>query len=82
MTSGAGTYAAAAVAADYVEDLVLGTVREVHTAVAGRAFGVTNRATGGAVVVPQVHHDRITGGRLRRIQRRTESGDRITADGG
>lgn len=56
-----GVAGAAALAADLADDLMLGTVRDVHVAVARRAFGLTNRATGGSARGPQVLHDRITG---------------------
>jgi hypothetical protein len=57
-----GVAGAAALAGDYVEDLVLGTVRDVHRAVADRVFGLTGRATMGSSRVPQLLHDGIAGG--------------------
>ena len=55
-----GVAAAAAVAGVYADDLLLGTVREVHRAVAGRVFAITHRTTLGASRVPQLLHDAIT----------------------
>ena len=55
-----GVAGAAALAGDYVEDLVLGTVRDVHGAVAQRVFALTNRATGGSARLPQALHDGIS----------------------
>jgi pimeloyl-ACP methyl ester carboxylesterase len=52
---------ALALAGQYADQLVLGTVRDVHGAVARRAFGITNRATRGSARVPQLVHDRISG---------------------
>ncbi len=46
---------AAALAADYVEDLVVGTVREVHESVAGRAHAVVDRLAGGTTLTHRVH---------------------------
>jgi pimeloyl-ACP methyl ester carboxylesterase len=47
-----------AVATDVIADeLVLGTVRDVHQAVGRRVFGVVNAATGGAARGPQAVHD-------------------------
>jgi pimeloyl-ACP methyl ester carboxylesterase len=56
----AGIIGACALAGDCVDDLVLGTVRDLHGAVARRAFGLTNRATGGSALGTQVVHDRIS----------------------
>jgi len=53
----ASTLDAAALAADYVEDLVVGTVREVHGAVAGRVHGLVDRANGGGPTVSHRVHD-------------------------
>lgn len=52
----------AALASEYAEDLLLGTVRDVHRAVAARVFAVTNRTTLGSSRVPQLLHDGIAGG--------------------
>ncbi len=52
--------AAAALAGEYAEDLLLGAVRDVHRAVAGRVFGVTNKATRGSSRVSQLLHDGIS----------------------
>lgn len=57
---GAGVLGAYALAADCVDDLVLGTYRDVHGAVARRAFGLANRATGGSARGAQAVHDGIT----------------------
>jgi pimeloyl-ACP methyl ester carboxylesterase len=47
---------ALALATDAADDLLLGTVRDVHGAVADRVHGLTDRATGGSSrVVGQVH---------------------------
>jgi pimeloyl-ACP methyl ester carboxylesterase len=55
----ASTLDAAALAADYVEDLVVGTVREVHGAVAGRVHGINDRLNGGGPTVGHRLHDGI-----------------------
>ena len=57
-----GLPAAGALAGEYAEDLLLGTVRDVHRAWADRAFGLIDRATGGSASVPQRLHDRISAG--------------------
>ena len=51
---------AAALAADYAEDLIVGTVRDVHGAVAGRVHGVTDRVNGGGPTVSHRLHDGIS----------------------
>lgn len=51
----AGPLGAAALATDYAERLVLGTVREVHGAVATRVHGVTDRVAGGTTVSHRLH---------------------------
>ncbi len=51
------TLDAAALAADYVEDLVVGTVREVHDAVAGRVHGINDRLNGGGPTISHRLHD-------------------------
>ena len=56
----ASTLDAAALAADYAEDLVLGTVREVHGAVAGRIHGINDRINGGGPTVGHRLHDGIS----------------------
>jgi pimeloyl-ACP methyl ester carboxylesterase len=55
----ASTLDAAALAADYVEDLVVGTVREVHGAVAGRVHGINDRLNGGGPTIGHRLHDGI-----------------------
>lgn len=54
------TLGAAALAADYAEDLVLGTVREVHGAVAGRLLGISDRLNGGGPTITHRLHDGIS----------------------
>lgn len=51
----------AALAGEVADDLVVGTVRDVHRAVARRAFGLTNRATNDSARGPQLVHDRVAG---------------------
>ena len=60
MRDHASTLDAAALAADYVEDLVVGTVREVHGAVAGRVHGINDRINGGGPTVSHRLHDGIS----------------------
>lgn len=55
-----GVLGAAALAVEYVDDLVVGTVRDVHGAVAKRAFGLTNKGAAGSATLPQTWHDRIS----------------------
>ena len=47
-------------AADYADEVLLGTVRDTHAAFATRAFGIANRLTGGSARLPQQVHDGIT----------------------
>ncbi len=54
------TLDAAALAADYAEDLVVGTVRDVHGAVAGRVHGLNDRLNGGGPTVGHRLHDGIS----------------------
>ena len=54
-----GVMSACALAADYVDHMVVGTARDVHGAVTARAFGLTNRATRGWTRGPQDLHDRL-----------------------
>ncbi|MGN6129568.1 MAG: lipase family alpha/beta hydrolase [Nocardioidaceae bacterium] len=56
----AGLAAALALATDYADQVVLGTVRDVHTAIASRAFGLTNLATAGSARGHQRVHDGIS----------------------
>ncbi len=58
--SDVGVAGAAALAGEYAHDLLLGTVRDVHRAVADRVFWLTNLATGGSSRLPQVLHDGIS----------------------
>lgn len=44
-------------ATEYADQLLIGTVRDVHTAFAKRGFGFANRATGGSARMPQAIHD-------------------------
>jgi pimeloyl-ACP methyl ester carboxylesterase len=46
---------AAALAAEFAEDLIVGTVREVHGAVAGRVHGVGDYLAGGTTLTHRVH---------------------------
>jgi pimeloyl-ACP methyl ester carboxylesterase len=53
---------AAALAGDYADDLLIGTARDVHRAVADRIFSLTHRTTGGSSRLPQLLHDGISTG--------------------
>ncbi len=55
----ASTLDAAALAAEYVEDLIVGTVREVHGAVAGRVHRINDRLNGGGPTIGHRLHDGI-----------------------
>jgi pimeloyl-ACP methyl ester carboxylesterase len=55
-----GAMAVAALAAEYADDLVLGTVRDVHRAVAGRVFGLLARTTRGSATGPRLLHDGVS----------------------
>src|SRR5665811_1583334 len=57
----AGVAGAFALASDYADEMFLGAVRDVHCAVAKRAFGITDRATRGSARAPQLLHDGISG---------------------
>lgn len=46
---------AAALAAEYAEALILGTVRDVHGAVSDRVHGITDRLAGGTTVGHRLH---------------------------
>ncbi len=59
---GPGLFGAAALATDYADDLLVGTVRGVHEAVATRVFGLTNTLTAGASKPGGVIHDTISKG--------------------
>jgi pimeloyl-ACP methyl ester carboxylesterase len=59
VTSGAGVLGALAVAADATEQLLLGTVRDVHGAVADRVFRIA-AGTGGTAGVPERAHRTIS----------------------
>jgi pimeloyl-ACP methyl ester carboxylesterase len=55
-----GVVDALALAASYADELLLGTARDTHRAVAGRLFGTAERVGGGAVVAaPRLLHDGI-----------------------
>lgn len=56
-----GVAGAAALAGQYAEDLLLGTARDVHRAVADRVFALTGRVAP-AARAPQALHDRISSG--------------------
>jgi pimeloyl-ACP methyl ester carboxylesterase len=58
----AGIAAAVALAVEYADALVLGTVRDVHEAVATRSFGAAAVLGGEAVRVPQRAHAAVTRG--------------------
>ncbi len=51
----AGLLDAAALAAEYAEDLVVGSIREVHHSVAGRIYGVGDRVAGGTALSHRLH---------------------------
>jgi pimeloyl-ACP methyl ester carboxylesterase len=52
---GPGVLEAAALAAEHVESLVLGAVRDVHGSVSGRVHGVFDRLAGGETVDHRLH---------------------------
>lgn len=52
-----GLLGAFALAGEYVDEVVVGTVRDVHGAFAKRSFSLINRATGGSARLPQAVHD-------------------------
>ncbi|MEP7091763.1 MAG: alpha/beta fold hydrolase [Nocardioidaceae bacterium] len=54
----ASVLGALAIASDAADELLLGTVRDVHGAVAERVYGVTHRATSGSSRVVEEIHDR------------------------
>ena len=56
-----GVVDALALAALYAEELVVGTTRDTHRAVANRVFGLANRGTRQAARVPQAVHDAVAG---------------------
>ena len=56
-----GVIDALALAALYAEELVVGTTRDTHRAVANRIFGLANRSTLKAARVPQAVHDTVAG---------------------
>lgn len=58
-TAEASNLDAAALAAEYAEDLVLGTIRDVHGALAGRIHGINDRLNGGGPTVSHRLHDGI-----------------------
>jgi pimeloyl-ACP methyl ester carboxylesterase len=55
----AGLLGALALATEVADELVVGTVRDVHHAWGRRVYGAVNAATGGAARVPQAAHDGI-----------------------
>jgi pimeloyl-ACP methyl ester carboxylesterase len=55
-----GVVGAYALAGDYLDDVLVGTARDVHGAFAARAFGFANRATGGSADLPKRVHDGIS----------------------
>lgn len=86
--STAGPLGAAALAAGYAERLVLGTVRDVHGAVAGRVHGAVDAVAGGSTL-PHRMHDGIAGAvysgvglGLRAASRGLASADRVAGRAG
>lgn len=59
---GTGVAGAAALAAEYADHLVLGTVRDVHRAVADRTFATAGLATRGVARRPQAWYDLLSSG--------------------
>jgi pimeloyl-ACP methyl ester carboxylesterase len=59
---GVGVAGAGALAGEYAEELLLGTVRDVHRAVAKRVFTLADRTTLGSSRLPQLAHDGISTG--------------------
>lgn len=57
-----GLVDALALALRYADEVVVGTTRDTHRAVADRAFAVTNEATLRAARVPQLVHDGVASG--------------------
>jgi pimeloyl-ACP methyl ester carboxylesterase len=55
----AGLLGALALATEVADELVVGTIRDVHQAWGRRVYGAVNAATGGAARVPQAAHDGI-----------------------
>jgi pimeloyl-ACP methyl ester carboxylesterase len=79
----AGLLGALALATETADELFVGTVRDVHTAVARRVLGVTRRATGGSARPVEAVHDRVSsavyagiGGGLRATSRGLCAADR------
>lgn len=73
----AGVLDALALAALYADEIVLGTARLTHEAIAERVFGLANRGTLQAARVPQLVHDGVSGsiyGSLSLALRRAASG--------
>ncbi|RYE74634.1 MAG: hypothetical protein EOO74_11230, partial [Myxococcales bacterium] len=60
MTSSSGAeatlFGAAALAVENLDELILGSVQEVHTSISGRVFGVASRVTGRRTVADHLHH--------------------------
>src|SRR5689334_10066145 len=54
-----GVVDALALATSYADELLVGTARDTHRAVADRMFGVADRATGGLSRGPRLLHDGI-----------------------
>jgi pimeloyl-ACP methyl ester carboxylesterase len=54
-TNDAGVLDAAALAAEFAEDLIVGTVREVHGAVSNRVHGVIDHVAGGTTIGHRIH---------------------------
>ena len=78
-----GLLSALALATDTADEIVLGTVRDVHGAVARRVLGVTGRATRGSSRPVEAVHERVSsavyaglGGGLRAASRGLRAADR------
>ncbi|MEO5711557.1 MAG: hypothetical protein ABIQ59_17245 [Nocardioidaceae bacterium] len=79
----AGLLSALALAADTADEILLGTVRDVHGAVARRVLGLTGRATAGSSRPVEAVHERVSsaiyagvGGGLRATSRGLRAADR------
>lgn len=51
----AGLLEAAALAAEYAEDLIVGSIRDVHGSVSGRIYGVGDRVAGATMLSHRLH---------------------------
>ena len=73
---GPGLLGAAALATDYADDLLLGTARQVHEAIATRVFGLTGTLTAGASRPSRAVHDAISTGVYAGLSRTLRAGGR------